>query len=100
MTFKDRDPWAKILWCFSLMLFTFGALALGYSAFIFVKAHLYQAGVARQFPDTGRTPLAPALPPPNVTAQPLADGMPVGRFEIPRLKLHSESVIQIIYRLT
>jgi sortase A len=71
-----------------IALFVCGALALGYVAFTLVSAHLYQKAAARRLQETAALP-APARP--TETAPPVhppvADGMPLGRFEIPRLKV-------------
>ena len=65
-----------------LVFFVCGALALGYSAFVLVRAHLYQEAAFRQFQKRTGTPVEVVAPP-----QPAADGVSIARFEIPRLKL-------------
>jgi sortase A len=67
------------------VLFICGALALGYSAFVLGKAYLYHRNAARQFEKKAAV-AAPARPL-HSNPQPVADGMPLARLEIPRLKL-------------
>jgi sortase A len=66
------------------VLFICGALALGYSAFVLISAHLYQKEAARQFEQHVYVKV-PVEPSPSV-ARP-ADGAPLARFEIPRLNM-------------
>lgn len=62
-----------------------GVLALGYSAFVLIDAHFYQKAAALRFQ---RQTEAPAASRPSVVnPQPVLDGAPVARFEIPRLNL-------------
>jgi sortase A len=66
------------------VLFICGTLALGYSAFVLISAHLYQKEAARQFEQHVYVNV-PVEPSPSV-ARP-ADGAPLARFEIPRLNM-------------
>jgi sortase A len=66
------------------VFFICGALALGYSAFVLISAHLYQKEAARQFEQHVYV-YVPVEPSPSV-ARP-ADGAPLARFEIPRLNM-------------
>ncbi len=67
------------------LLFICGALALGYSAFVLISAHLYQKEAARQFEQHVyvNVPVEPSVS----QAKPPADGAPLARFEIPRLNM-------------
>jgi sortase A len=66
--------------------FICGALALGYSAFLLMSARIYQHNASQRF----NQPVITAQPPPaTANPQPVADGMPVARFEIPRLNIDS-----------
>jgi sortase A len=66
-------------------LFLCAAAALGYSAFVLLSAHFYQEGATRQLQQSQVA--APAAHPAPTRPQPVADGMALGRFEIPRLKV-------------
>jgi len=68
------------------VFFICGAVALGYSAFVLGKAHLYQRNAARQFEKKAAV-AAPPVRPLHSNPQPVADGMPLARLEIPRLKV-------------
>jgi len=72
-------------------LFVCGALALGYAAFVLVEAHIYQKNAVMHFEERAAAP-APTRPL-RGNPQPVADGMPLARFEIPRLGL-DEVVIE------
>ena len=66
-----------------LVLFLCGGLALGYSAFVLGRAYFYQRTAEREM---GREQAVPRiLAPPR----PIADGMPLAHFEIPRLKMNT-----------
>ncbi len=69
-----------------IILFICGAAALGYSGFILLSAHFYQRAASRHLQETS---MAPAKEPrvAGVASEPVANGMPLGRFEIPRLKV-------------
>jgi sortase A len=67
------------------VLFICGALALGYSAFVLISAHLYQKKAAKQFEQHVyvNVPAEPSVS----QAKPPADGTLLARFEIPRLNM-------------
>ncbi|HVZ20719.1 MAG TPA: class D sortase [Vicinamibacterales bacterium] len=71
------------------VLFTAGALALGYVAYVSIDARLYQARERRRF-EADRRPVAIAAVSPTpaaVVAPPPADGTTIGEIRIARLRL-------------
>ncbi len=64
--------------------FICGTLALGYSAFVLISARLYQRKAAKQFEQHVYVNV-PVEPSPSL-ARPV-DGVPLARFEIPRLNM-------------
>jgi sortase A len=68
----------------AIALLVCGGLAVAYSAFVLVRAHLYQRAAMAEVQWTSP---APPLPPAFASARPIADGMPLARFEIPRLNM-------------
>lgn len=67
-----------------------GCLTLGFSAFVYIQASLYQVSEARQFENTlsSASPaleMAPQRELQTTLRTPTQDGSPIGRIEIPRI---------------
>jgi sortase A len=74
---RQRDALGKL----RIALFLCGGLALAYYGFLLLRAHLYQKAAERQFEKSV------SVPAPITSPQPIADGRPLARFDIPRLKM-------------
>ncbi len=69
-----------------IVFLIFGTAALGYSGFVLLSAHFYQRAASRHLQETSMAPAKEAGAA-GVAPKPVAEGMPLGRFEIPRLKV-------------